>query len=134
MSHVSISKSYAVLVGLEAYVTARKKGKEAVRKLTRRKDKIVAPEEVRRRDEEQRDKTESAARERKTLEREEQERRRREREGQDREGSKPGVQLMQRLHITSQEAGHQKSGDGRGKEGERLPDGEAAVAIKADPS
>ncbi|KAK2072921.1 hypothetical protein P8C59_007245 [Phyllachora maydis] len=50
MSRVSISKSYAVLVGLEAYVKTRSKGKELAAKLGRHKDKLPDPEEVRRRE------------------------------------------------------------------------------------
>ncbi len=67
MSHVSISRSYAVLVGLEAYIKARKRGKSIVRKLVYHKDKILAPEEVAEREEETRDKTKSAAREKQFL-------------------------------------------------------------------
>ncbi|KND91077.1 hypothetical protein TOPH_04351 [Tolypocladium ophioglossoides CBS 100239] len=70
MSHVSISKSYTVLVGLETYIKTRRKGKDLLGKLVRRRDKILAPEAVRQRDEEERDKSESAGRERRALERE----------------------------------------------------------------
>ncbi|OBT55785.1 hypothetical protein VE04_04283 [Pseudogymnoascus sp. 24MN13] len=45
MSHVSISRSYAVLVGLEAYVKTRKRGKKVVGKLLHGRDKIVSPDE-----------------------------------------------------------------------------------------
>ena len=62
MSHVSISRSYAVLVGLEAYMKSRRRGKKLVQKLIRRRDKILFPDEVARR-EEQPDKSERAARE-----------------------------------------------------------------------
>lgn len=68
MSRVSISKSYTVLVGLETYVKTRRKGKDLLGRLVRRRDKIVAPDEVRRRDEEDRDKSESAEKERRVLE------------------------------------------------------------------
>ncbi|EFQ25375.1 IQ calmodulin-binding domain-containing protein [Colletotrichum graminicola M1.001] len=73
-SHVSISKSYAVLVGLEVYVKTRQKGKRTLERATRKKDKIVSPEAARRREEAERDKSESAAREREVLEREAEER------------------------------------------------------------
>lgn len=73
MSHVSISKAYTVLVGLETYLKTRRKGKEFVGKLIHGKDKVLAPEEVRRREEERRDKSESAALERRVLEREREE-------------------------------------------------------------
>ncbi|KFY82345.1 hypothetical protein V500_10605, partial [Pseudogymnoascus sp. VKM F-4518 (FW-2643)] len=68
MSHVSISRSYAVLVGLEAYVKTRRRGKMVLGKLVHGRDKILSPEEVRRREEEERDKSESAERERRVLE------------------------------------------------------------------
>ncbi|GJN79781.1 hypothetical protein PLIIFM63780_003300 [Purpureocillium lilacinum] len=68
MSHVSISKSYTVLVGLETYVKTRRKGKDFLDKLVRRRDKMVAPDEFRRRQEEEKDKSESAEKERRVLE------------------------------------------------------------------
>ncbi|KAM4067259.1 hypothetical protein HRG_001240 [Hirsutella rhossiliensis] len=68
MGHVSISKSYTVLVGLETYTKTRRKGKDFVDKLIRRRDKMLSPEQVRRREEEQRDKSESAEKERRFLE------------------------------------------------------------------
>ncbi|PFH56788.1 hypothetical protein XA68_15983 [Ophiocordyceps unilateralis] len=77
MSHVSISKSYAVLVGLETYVKTRRKGKDLVGKLVRRRDKIMAPDEFRRREEAQKDKSESAEKERLVLEKQQRSGRRR---------------------------------------------------------
>jgi hypothetical protein len=68
MSRVSISKSYTILVGLETYVKTRRKGKEFVGKLIHGKDKLVAPEEVKKREEEKKDKSKSAEKERKVLE------------------------------------------------------------------
>lgn len=68
MSHVSISRSYAVLVGLEAYVKTRKRGKKLVQQLIHHRDKILSPEEVARREEEERDKSQSAEKERRFLE------------------------------------------------------------------
>ncbi|KFY45187.1 hypothetical protein V494_01087, partial [Pseudogymnoascus sp. VKM F-4513 (FW-928)] len=78
MSHVSISRSYAVLVGLEAYVRTRRRGKRVVGKLLYGRDKILSPDEVRRREEEERDKSESAERERRVLELQREEESRRE--------------------------------------------------------
>ncbi|OBT89462.1 hypothetical protein VE02_02046 [Pseudogymnoascus sp. 03VT05] len=86
MSHVSISRSYAVLVGLEAYVKTRRRGKRVVGKLLHGRDKILSPDEVRRREEEERDKSESAERERRVL------------EVQREEGRGEGG-LLRRLHI-----------------------------------
>ncbi|KAF7864084.1 hypothetical protein EAF04_007049 [Stromatinia cepivora] len=73
MSRVSISRSFAVLVGLEAYVKTRKRAKKVMGKVVRRKDKMLDKEGVVRRDEEMTDKCESAEKERRFLE-EEQER------------------------------------------------------------
>ncbi|KAM0335416.1 hypothetical protein ACHAQA_000461 [Verticillium albo-atrum] len=104
VSHVSISKSYAVLVGLETYVRTRKKGKHVLAKMSLKKDKIVAPEEVARREEEARDKSESAAREREILEAEAA------REQEEREENSATVKLMRKLHVTPTEPGGQKGG------------------------
>ncbi|KAK2625553.1 hypothetical protein QTJ16_004865 [Diplocarpon rosae] len=68
MSHVSISRSYAVLVGLEAYVKTRRRGKTLMRQLVHGKDKIISPEELAKREEVARDKSESAAKEKRFLE------------------------------------------------------------------
>jgi hypothetical protein len=67
MSHVSISRSYAVLVGLEAYVKTRKKFKHGVEHVKEAETKVVHPEEYKRKIEEQMDKSESAQRERQLL-------------------------------------------------------------------
>ena len=71
MSHVSISRSYAVLVGLEAYVKTRRRGKKLIQKLVHHRDKILSPEEEAKRLEAERDKSESAEKERKFLEQKE---------------------------------------------------------------
>ncbi|KAG4255031.1 hypothetical protein FPRO03_05756 [Fusarium proliferatum] len=71
MSHVSISKSYVVLIGLETYIKTKRKGKDFAQRVGHRKDKIIAPEEAARREEEAKDKSESAAKEREVLQREE---------------------------------------------------------------
>ncbi|KAG8667439.1 hypothetical protein FPOAC1_012270 [Fusarium poae] len=73
MTHVSISKSYVVLIGLESYIKTKRKGKDLAQRVSHRKDKIVAPEEAARREEEAKDKSESAAKEREVLQREEEE-------------------------------------------------------------
>lgn len=74
MSHVSISRSYAILVGLEAYVKTRRRGKKFVKKLIHHRDKILDPEEAAKREELERDKSESAAKERLFLEKKDRER------------------------------------------------------------
>lgn len=95
LSHVSISKSYAVLVGLEAYMATTRKGKEAVEKVLHRRDRILDPEEFARREEEARDKSKSAALERRALEREERER----------EAGGARMRVMQKLRIVSSRGG-----------------------------
>lgn len=102
MGRVSISKSYAVLVGLEAYVKTRAKGREALRRATRRKERLLDPEQARRRDEAERDKSHSAALERRTVEREAEEEERRLDE------SRVSVRLMQRLGLHPREPPVQK--------------------------
>jgi transposase len=73
MSHVSISKSYVVLIGLESYLKTKRKGKDLAQRVGHRKDKIVAPEEAARREEEAKDNSKSAEKEREVLQREEEE-------------------------------------------------------------
>ncbi|KAK3063098.1 hypothetical protein LTS18_002757 [Coniosporium uncinatum] len=67
MSRVSISRSYAILWGLEVYVRSTKKLKHGAQNMTEHKDKMVHPEEVQRREEERRDKSQSAQKERQLL-------------------------------------------------------------------
>jgi hypothetical protein len=67
MSHVSISRSYAVLVGLEAYVKSRRKVKKSVGYVKETHTKVVNPEEHQRKLEEQVDMSKSAQRERQLL-------------------------------------------------------------------
>ncbi|OCT51390.1 IQ calmodulin-binding domain-containing protein [Cladophialophora carrionii] len=64
MSHVSISRSYAVLVGLETYTKARKQLKSAEDSVVHEKDKLLDPDKVRMEEEAQRDKSQSAETER----------------------------------------------------------------------
>lgn len=67
MSRVSISRSYAVLVGLEAYVRTRKKVKHGIEHVHHGKEKVLHPEEAKKRDEEAIDKSKSAQREREVV-------------------------------------------------------------------
>lgn len=71
MSHVSISKSYAVLVGLEAYVKTRKKGKQTLEKMTHHGQKIVDPAAAVQREEAAKDTSASAELERQHIQKEE---------------------------------------------------------------
>lgn len=93
MSRVSISKSYAVLVGLELYVRTRQKGKRLLQRAAHGKDRVVHPAEAQRREEETRDKSESAEKERRFLERARAEEERR------REENRAAVKVMHKLGI-----------------------------------
>ncbi|KIW66911.1 hypothetical protein PV04_06198 [Phialophora macrospora] len=68
MSHVSISRSYAVLVGLETYTKAHKQLKNAEASVAHEKDKLLNPDKVKMEEEAQRDKSQSAETERLYLE------------------------------------------------------------------
>jgi hypothetical protein len=68
MSRVSISKSYAVLVGMESYTRARKKVKRMGETVAHGKDKLLHPEKVKEEEEAKKDKSESAEKERQHLE------------------------------------------------------------------
>lgn len=67
MSRVSISRSYAVLVGLEAYVKTRRKVKKGIGAVKDAETKVVHPEVYEKKIEEQKDNSESARRERQLL-------------------------------------------------------------------
>ncbi|TDZ33243.1 IQ domain-containing protein IQM6 [Colletotrichum spinosum] len=101
-SHVSISKSYAVLVGLEVYVKSRQKSKRTLEKMSLKKEKVVAPEEFRKREEEERDKSESAEKERRVLER----------EAEEREENRAAVKLMRKLNLSPREPEAPRGGGG----------------------
>ncbi|KAF4636683.1 hypothetical protein G7Y89_g1401 [Cudoniella acicularis] len=105
MSHVSISRSYAVLVGLEAYVKTRRRGKKLLEKIVHHRDKIIAPVEVAKREEEARDKSESAERERKFLEM------RQQAEEEQRDESRADLLLLKKLRIKPEEPRHTDGGD-----------------------
>ena len=107
MSHVSISRSYAVLVGLEAYVKTRRKGKNLVQKLIHHRDKILSPEEAAKREEQERDKSQSAEKERKFLEMQAKA------DEEDRESNRADIKLLEKLYIHTTIPRH----EGDGKEG-----------------
>ena len=67
MSRVSISRSYAVLVGLESYTKATSKVKNAETAAKRRKDKLLHPDKVRQEEEARTYKSQSAENERQHL-------------------------------------------------------------------
>lgn len=67
MSRVSISRSYAVLVGLEAYVKTRRKVKHSVAAVKDAETKIIHPDAYAQKREAQKDTSKSAQRERQLL-------------------------------------------------------------------
>ena len=71
MSRVSISKSYAVLLGLEGYMKTKRHMHEGVTIVEHEAEKIFHPEQARQREEKARDKSDSARKEREFLAREE---------------------------------------------------------------
>jgi hypothetical protein len=106
MSHVSISRSYAVLVGLEAYVKSRKRGKKLAKKLIHGRDKLLSPEETAKKDEQERDKSESAAIERRFLEMKQKA------EEEDREMKRADIKLLNNLNVRLKEHEHRAGATG----------------------
>ena len=86
---------------MEAYVKVHKKGKEAMRLFKRAKERIVAPEEYKRHEEERKDKSESAAREAQVLKQEE----------EMQEENRLNVKAMQKLGLKPREPKAQKGGE-----------------------
>lgn len=75
MSRVNISKSYAVLLGVEGYMKTKKRAKDRIGDLTTKFERVIRPEDARRKAEQSEDKSESAKLERAWLERQKTERR-----------------------------------------------------------
>lgn len=57
---VLISKAYIILIRLEAYIKTRKKSKHLINKIIHRRDKVVKPEVVAKREEDKIDNSKSA--------------------------------------------------------------------------
>lgn len=68
MSRVSISRSYAILVGLESYVKTRRKIKKGQKAVTHEFDKVARPDKVKAEEEAAQDHSQSAQKEREYLE------------------------------------------------------------------
>ena len=68
MSRVSISRSYAVLVGMESYLRTKKKVDKAHKAVGHEADKLLKPDKVKAAEEAARDKSQSAEKERQYLE------------------------------------------------------------------
>jgi hypothetical protein len=115
MRRVSISKSYAVLVGLEMYVKTRRKGKSLLERMSHRKEKLLSPEDARKREEAAKDTSQSAQREREVLEEQAK------KEDEEREANKATVKLIQKLHIAPAEPSGQERLREVGKDGSNKP-------------
>jgi len=111
MSHVSISRSYAVLVGLEAYVKTRRRGKRFVKALIKGRDKLLDPAEAARQEERERDKSQSAAMEERVLELKQKV------EEEEKEERRSKSAMLDRIHIrpkTPKDADEEAKGGGTG--------------------
>lgn len=128
-SRVSISKSYAVLVGLEMYIKTRQRGKRLLQRAARKRDKVVHPEEARRKEEDARDKSQSAEKERLFLAQQARE----EAKGGD-DGGSAAVRVMQKLKIAPVLPGGQKGeADGIQEDAGEGGEGEGGVDVGTAP-
>lgn len=107
MSHVSISRSYAVLVGLEAWVKTRRRVKGVGEVLKRSEEAVLRPEDAKGRKEREMDHSKAARREAEVLRSEEEERKKKGWRGR----------LGRRLsrHVEPIKNGGEKGGDPRAK-------------------
>jgi hypothetical protein len=125
MSHVSISKSYAVLVGLEMYVKTRQKGKQILQRTAHQKDKVIHPEQAQKREEDARDKSQSAETERRFLEKQQEE------EEKQREENRAALKVMQKLKLISATTDDRKgSSEEARQEGGQAREGASSTASK----
>lgn len=119
MSHVSISRSYAVLVGLETYTKARKQVKNAEASVVHEKDKFLNPEKVKLEEEAKQDKSKSAEKERLYLE---QQREGEEREARDRKAKRSLTgKLSNAFSRLTFRRGSADSGPGGKQQAKRIP-------------
>ena len=116
MSHVSISRSYAVLVGLEAYVKTRRRGKRMLQKLLYHRDKVLSPVELAEKEEAEREKSQSAEKEKKFLEEKAQ------REQAARDAASTADRLKDKLHIAPLPTAEELHPTGETKYWEKDPD------------
>ena len=99
MSHVSISKSYTVLVGIEGYMKTRQKIKKAEQGVKHGVGHLVHPHRTKEEEEKNKDTSESAEKERRWIQQQKAEAVRREEERKKRRRESIGQRLMRRLHI-----------------------------------
>ena len=101
MSHLSVSQSYAVLLGLEGYTKTRKKVKAAGDTVSRKKDERLHPDKIKEAEEAQKDKSQSAEKERQHLEQQRAARERSHQEAKSDKSVKGRVsRLMKRFNLS----------------------------------
>lgn len=103
VGHVTISKAYAVLLGLETYTKSRRMGKDLMHKMIHRKNKVVHPKETKKKEEDEVDTSKSAQREREILEKEKQQ------AMADKHArvEETAVRAMEKLHLVPSAAGEE---------------------------
>jgi hypothetical protein len=113
MSNVSISRSYAILLGLEAYVKTKRRSKKIVRALIHGRDKILTHDQLKQREEKDLERTETAECERRLTEIQ--------RDEDAREENKATIKLLNKLHTRPVTPKHAVNGTAEGASG-RYPD------------
>ncbi|KXT15666.1 hypothetical protein AC579_6137 [Pseudocercospora musae] len=106
LSRLNVSRSYAVILGLEGYVRVKQKAKDAKQGV----HDVFDPEEKKRRVEMERDKSQSAEMERRVLAKEARERR----------SQSMSFRMMKRLGLNKEEGGEEEGGGGGGNGGEEV--------------
>jgi hypothetical protein len=122
MSRVSISQSYAVLVGLEAYVQTRRRIKSTEAGIAHQKDKILNPDKIKAAEAAKIDNSESAKKEREFLERQRTEKAARDAKTEKGVGARIN-RLFKRMSTKDDEDQGIAEGEGRGLPGTGPEDG-----------
>ncbi|CAK4031345.1 IQ domain-containing IQM4-like [Lecanosticta acicola] len=105
LSRLNISRSYAVILGLEGYMKVKKRGKDAKRGFV----EMWNPEEKKKREEAEKDKSQSAEKERQVLKKEEEERMKR----------RTSYRLMKKMGLMEEEEQQQQQQQQQQQEGVR---------------
>ncbi|KAL7924108.1 IQ calmodulin-binding motif protein [Trichoderma austrokoningii] len=103
VGHVTISKAYAVLLGLETYTKSRRMGKDLMHKMMHRKNKVIHPKQTKKKEEEEVDTSKSAQREREILEREQQQAE----AAKQARVEETALKAMEKLHLVPSTAGEE---------------------------
>ncbi|RFU77709.1 iq calmodulin-binding motif [Trichoderma arundinaceum] len=107
VGHVPISKAYAVLLGLETYTKTRRVGKDLVHKMIHRKNKVIHPKEMKKKEQDEIDTSKSAQKERQIVATEKQQA---EAEKQARV-EETAMRAMEKLHLLPTAAAGQETPD-----------------------